>query len=249
MNSFEYEETLDGMDLLSIRTITNFMFEHYESMGITDGGEKRIIKNIPSFPTPMFCPKSLNPENQFDYILLDAKGYTYWSQIIYQLAHEMTHCIIHILSNVGTRSTPWIEETICEAMSLYFLDYFATNWSRCSLSNFNAEYGSSIWEYLNILLLNDGNFRLTQAKDQSELEDINCSAQVAEKRIDRKEEVRYLYSVLKITDVIGLLRYREYMIDGSILLDTERYRNVFFGNKAVAYLCGIQESIMNRGTL
>lgn len=97
--------------------------------------------------------------------------------------------------------------------------------------------------------MNDGNFRLTQAKDQSELEDINYSAQVAEKRIDRKEEVRYLYSVLKITDVIGLLRYREYMIDGSILLDTERYRNVFFGNKAVAYLCGIQESIMNRGTL
>ena len=111
----------------------------------------------------------------------------------------MTHCIIHILSNVETRSTPWIEETICEAMSLYFLDYFATNWSRCSLSNFNAEYGSSIRAYLNNLLLNDGNCRLTQAKDQSELEDINCTAQVTEKRIDRKKEVQYLYSVLKIT--------------------------------------------------
>lgn len=246
MNSFEFEETLDGLDLLSIRAITDFMFEHYESIGISDGGEKRIIKNIPSFPTPKFCPKSLNPENQFDYILLDAKGYTFWSQIIYQLAHEMTHCIIHILSNVGTRSTPWIEETICEAMSLYFLDYFATNWSRCSLSNFNAEYGSSIRTYLNNLLLNDGNCRLTQAKDQCELEDINCTAQVTEKRIDRKNEVQNLYSVLKITDVIGLLRYREYMIDGSILLDTERYRNDYFGNKAVAYLCGIQESIINR---
>ena len=76
----------------------------------------------------MFVPKTLNPLLEYEYIMLSVENYSYWCQVIYQLSHELTHCFIYCHNKSENKKSKWIEETICEAISLYFLKYFGSNW-------------------------------------------------------------------------------------------------------------------------
>ena len=70
---------------------------------------------------PMYSNDHMN-------IYIHTAGSTYWSQTVYQLAHELCHFSI----NAGVRSTNfnWFEETICEASSHFFLNEMAKLWSQ-----------------------------------------------------------------------------------------------------------------------
>ena len=41
-----------------------------------------------------------------------------------------------------------------------------------------------------------------------------------------------------------MLAYRDYVIEGTLMLDTQKYRNDFPGNDAVDYICSLQDRIM-----
>lgn len=79
--------------------------------------------------TPMFCLAKNNPPAKVDFINIAIDSFGYWCQAIFQLGHEMTHAAVHYNSPRNTKSTPWIEETISESMSLFFLNSFADNWN------------------------------------------------------------------------------------------------------------------------
>ena len=59
----------------------------------------------------------------------DNKG----SQIIYQLSHEMCHYAMRHDKTDKNYVLKWFEETICEAFSLYSLNYFSEHWTECRL--------------------------------------------------------------------------------------------------------------------
>lgn len=245
MNPFIFEKSNNDLEEKSIRSITNFISDHFESMGISYEGKVILIQNRQIELSPIFCPKSQNPQNQYDIIILNVKNYTYWAQVIYQLSHEITHCMVHILSQDGTNSTPWIEETICEAMSYYFLCLFSEEWSKCELARERQDYSTSIAEYLCNCLKENVNHRLGMARDVSELIEINNTAQDC--RIDRKAEARELFNIIKANpdNILGLMKYRDFIIDNTVLLNTESYRSSYPVNSAVAYICDIQDRIMN----
>lgn len=50
-----------------------------------------------------------------------------WNQLAYQLAHEMCH---RVISNEVTKNLRWLEESICELSSYYFLPQLSKYWRR-----------------------------------------------------------------------------------------------------------------------
>lgn len=82
-------------------------------------------------------------------IRLNQPSLSYWSQTIYQLSHELCHYAMYQTKQDKSFTLSWFEEIVCEAMSLYALQYSAQNWHKCGLSTSDPDYNKSILEYLN----------------------------------------------------------------------------------------------------
>lgn len=83
-------------------------------------------------------------------IRLNMEHTNYWSQLIYQLSHELCHYFIRLAKPNKDITIKWLEETICEAMSLYMLSFFANNWQACTLLyEKNPGYNLAIDNYFN----------------------------------------------------------------------------------------------------
>jgi len=219
------------LELQSIICIKDFIVNYYQKLGLDFDYEMRKIINT-DYDCPKFFP---------DRICLTTKSYTYWSQVIYQLSHELTHCFIYCHNK--NADIKWLEETICEAMSLYFLKLFYNYWSDTFIGKYNPTYKDSLKEYLDDILEEKGNDRLSNAKSLKELESINSTSE--EKRIDRRNEKIRLFNLIKEEDIKGLIYYTDYVIKDSILVDTDRYIGDYKDNLSVKYICSIQDRIVN----
>lgn len=74
-------------------------------------------------------------------------SYQYWSQFIFQLSHEIMHYAIRQRKKDKRAEVKWLEETICEAASIYIVNNSANNWRKCSLSTINHTYYRSLKKY------------------------------------------------------------------------------------------------------
>ena len=95
------------------------------------------IKNAPSTKISF----SENRENPICYrdlglIILTANP-NKWNQLAYQLSHEMCH---HVIPNKVTQNLRWLEESICELSSYYFLPRLSKQWRR---KNVNLVYAKN----------------------------------------------------------------------------------------------------------
>lgn len=59
-----------------------------------------------------------------------------WDQLSYQLAHEMCH---RIIPNEVTKNLRWLEESICEMSSYFFLPQLSKRWRRKKFNLVNAK--------------------------------------------------------------------------------------------------------------
>lgn len=59
-----------------------------------------------------------------------------WNQLTYQLAHEMCH---RVIPNEVTQNLRWLEESICEMSSYYFLPRLSKYWRRKRVNLVNAK--------------------------------------------------------------------------------------------------------------
>ena len=225
-------------DIYYINVIKEVIINHFEELGCSFDYVRKIIMNK-VLDHPKHCPKSLNIDNNYDYIYLNVKKYSYWCQVIYQLSHELGHSFCN--SNNYRDSVPGIEETICEALSLYFLNYFYENWNDIELSKINKNYNISIKEYIEDILNDKGTNRLSNCSSLDELVDINKSS--TNNREDRHNEMIKLYKLMNKDNINSLIKYRDYVIDNSILLDTKNYLKKF-SNDAVKYLCELQDNVL-----
>lgn len=53
-----------------------------------------------------------------------------------------------------------------------------------------------------------------------------------------------LYKKITKARIWGLLAYKDYVIEDTLILDTQKYRNDFPKNDAVDYICSLQDGIM-----
>lgn len=238
----EDKDSMSTEEQKFIGIIKDFMCEHLEKLGVYYDGEYRIIYKAPSFDTPMFSTKEENPELQNDIIFIASKSYVYWSQVIYQLSHELTHCFIYANNKSKEQKALWIEESICEIMAYYFLKYFADNWETCSLSLYDLNYGEKIREYLHCAMNQEKTGLLSECKSYEELMKIDAFAQ--ECRADRRKEVLQMLELLSCRDICGLLKYKDYVIQNKKILCTQRYHEDNLENRVIGYLCNLQNKIL-----
>lgn len=129
----------------NIYSILHFLLPEFSRIFSPDimRAETCTVFNDPSSKCPMLII-SRNPIQ----IQLSQESTQYWAQTIYQLSHEMCHYAIRQGHKGDSYILSWLEETICEAMSLYALEWASNNWYRCPLSMGHSEYSSSIFTYL-----------------------------------------------------------------------------------------------------
>ena len=96
------------------------------------------------------CPMCCDDMHGGHRILLNTKG-NYWSQWIYQFAHEYCHHLIDGRLIGGIWGMMWFEETICELSSMYNLHCAAESWEH-STNPSKAHFAQAHRDYLNDLL-------------------------------------------------------------------------------------------------
>ena len=87
---------------------------------------------------------------------------TYWAQTIFQLSHELCHYVIRYFKQDKNKTLSWFEEIMCEAFSLYALDWSARNWLLFGLYNRNPNFNRSIERYLKEELLKEGTLEFSK---------------------------------------------------------------------------------------
>ena len=213
------------------------------SLGI--GAANLEVIKFPNLGNALFSPKSLNPGFPCDRIYISMDKFTRWNQFIFQASHEFTHCVIHRLNSNENQKALWIEETICEAMSLGFLQIFANSWNNCVLSQHNLTYSVAIQNYLNNQLNETGTSKLEKCCGLEELQEINQYS--ADHREYRSNEMHKLFFLIKDSvDVKALVHYRDYVEPNTILLDTDKYRAAYPDLESVRYLCELQENAISK---
>lgn len=78
------------------------------------------------------CPACFK---ESDLIILNSNPSS-WSRLAYQLAHEMCHTVIHGKVQQNLR---WLEESICELSSYYFLPKLSEYWQNTAINLMTAD--------------------------------------------------------------------------------------------------------------
>lgn len=73
---------------------------------------------------PKCCPKWQNPGFDHDFIIYLNYEETHWAQLIYQLAHELSHAVMNCYPD--KHQFKWISECLCNAISFCFLNSYET---------------------------------------------------------------------------------------------------------------------------
>ena len=226
-----------------IHAITTMIVGYYEQLELSIGDDEVLIIKNPKQPNPIFGTKMDNPFLPCDIIYLCIEDYAFWCQVIYQLSHEYTHCLIYRQNRNKNQKVHWIEESICEVMSMVILKYFADQWNNCLLYKCNQDYRESIIKYLNDILSHRGNSRLTNCNGKHELLDIEQTCQ--ENRDDRRDEVHNLYSFIYTkNDIYGMIHYKDFVHNQNFILNTKEYINCFENSKAIQYICNLQNNAL-----
>lgn len=94
------------------------------------------IQSLPptiiSLSTSHTCPTCFNNTN-FIVLTTDIE---YWAQIAYQFAHEMCH---RVILNDVSQNLRWLEESICEMSSYYFLPKISKYWKRIAINKMTSD--------------------------------------------------------------------------------------------------------------
>ena len=232
------------------QTMLKSICDYFEINGIKHDSEIRHIYKVPDNFPPRFCPRTMNPGIPFETIYLSMQDYRFLGQFVYQLSHEMTHCMIYCNNKNENQKASWIEESISEMMSFVLLDYINTTWCDIALTinmdDVNKQFWKKEWSnYLNNAFIKTSppNYRLSHAT-LDELEKINATSQ--ETREDRWGEVQEMIKRYDASCLDGLIKYKDYVLPGTIYLDTKRYRVAFPSNRVIEYLCDLQDTIFSR---
>lgn len=138
-----------------INLINEIYFQHFDSFDVSKLTVSFDTTNNSSAP---ICYK------QTDRIVLNA-NIIYWCQVAYQYCHELCH---YCISGYTSQKFKWLEESICELASVYFMDILAERWATNIIF---PEYSTHIKNYAQNVLSNDqcAQFNLIDLTNNSEI--------------------------------------------------------------------------------
>lgn len=222
----------------SLRCIVEFIKTVFDELGIYFGEDELHIINIPEEAAPQYINRK-KLKSDFDVVMLNCAGEGYWSQIMYQVSHELTHAVIHRYNPNDRLMVKWIEESICELVSWYCLSALSSRWRECELSRENETYFRSVERYLQDILNLEGTSKLSHCASYGELMEMNRTSE--EQREDRQNEVREMYVSLNAKYIKGLIHYRDFVDPENHLVDSSRYMKMYLDNPLVSMICFWQD--------
>lgn len=179
----------------------------------------------------------------------DNKG----SQIIYQLSHEMCHYAMRHDKTDKNYVLKWFEETICEAFSLYSLNYFSEHWTECRLGIVDPGYSSSIRNYVTDIVSKKADYftddlvhSLSECRTMEDLEFVEKFSE--DERYLRFNERNHLYDLFKShpDQIRLLLNYEKYVEKDSMTIDFDRWIDDENGSEFLKSVSKIQPKIERR---
>lgn len=204
----------------SVRHILRFLLPEYGRIFGLEimNAETCVVFNDPTSECPMLIT-STNPVM----IRLNQSSTSYWAQTIYQLSHEICHYAIRQGKQNKDYTLSWLEETICEAMSLYMLQYSAEKWYKCPLSQSAPQFSNSIMAYLVNELKRIPKNSLSMCQTLGELR--ACNQNAAAERAGRLRERNALYRVISEFSEESYLfcDMYQYLNEDKLTLDFEKW--------------------------
>lgn len=213
MISFEENDSIQKGYLISI---TDFLLEEFGQLFGTDIVNNCIHLKIYN-DSSANCPMLIINRASYQ-IRLAQSDLAEWNQMIYQLSHELGHFALSQKKTNKGCTLKWFEEIVCEALSLYALEFAAKNWDKCSLYSANATYSQSIQKYLENQLKKDGKDTFKNITSINELRKYEEAAE--EKRETHLYERNALYEKIRKSPshCRQLCFYQDYLISPDMLL-------------------------------
>jgi hypothetical protein len=184
-------------------------------------------------------------------IILKAEP-SYWSQVVYQLSHELTHYAVRQKTNYqySNCAIAAFEEPACEAMALYIEKLCSENWSNCEYSSWDSNWGANFEVYRKAVYEKVSG----EAHCRTYHEWINlCSAYTGSLTVDaQRPDVsamrNHLYDsfVQMPYAIAAFIEYPLYMrtIPFEMLIDTENWSKTDYSSKPfIQAVCSIQPDI------
>lgn len=199
------------------------------------------------FDDTIRCPDFISAEKlnvRFNCIRINLPNDTKWNQTLFQLSHEICHYVIYLYNRDNYHIIKWIEESICEAFSLYCLKYWSIKWNVIGFPYINRSYGKQMYKYRNDRLKQEVlHPSILDDIDMNTLEIINNKSE--NERSYRHDFMCQLTNMISNNSIFGLIDYQKYVIS-DILLDTEKYRSEYAENKCVNFICDTQNRICEK---
>ena len=158
-------------------------------------------------------------------IRLNQSSLTYWCQTIFQLSHEMCHYAMHQTKSNRNITLSWFEEIVCEAVSLYALEYASKEWLKCRLSINNPTFSQSHKSYLDDELANDYTDEFKQCDSVEKLRAYELQEFPENKRETHRLERNIIYRAISANplELKHVLDYTKYIENNGITIDFDKW--------------------------
>ena len=191
-------------------------------------------------------------------IRLNVRDTNLWSQLVWQLAHEMTHYIFcQTYDFVKLKGSKWNEEIVADAMALYMLKQLADNWDDFVLSKYDryrdTPYSSAIYERIDNELRRAAGRVLKSSQEAITIQQFaELNRTVNFDRENHMAEVNFLFALLitleKEQIKPSILEMYQYLVDDTYI-DYERWMHNAKYPDVIGELSRIQPEIIKPTSL
>lgn len=158
-------------------------------------------------------------------IRLHQSRLTLWSQTIFQLSHEMCHYAMHQTKANRDITLSWFEEIVCEAISLYALEYASKEWCKCELSRLDPNFFEAHKDYLDKELSTSFTYEFRNSDSLQKLVEYEAQALPENRRESHVYERNAVYRAISDNplELRCVLDYTKYIEDNGITIDFKRW--------------------------
>ena len=183
--------------------------------------ETCIVYNEPQSECPMLIT-NVTPLS----LRLSQTSTLFWAQTIYQLSHELAHYAMRQAKHNKNFTLSWFEEIVCEAMSLYALEYAYKHWNKCALASLCPTFDLSIKSYLDDEIKKIGNNEFHNCNSIEKLKIYEMYRLSESNRETQRTERNSIYNeILKCPeDIACILDYHKHVnTENDVVIDFDRW--------------------------
>lgn len=169
------------------------------------------------------CPR-LNHSTPLS-IRINQSSLTFWSQTIFQLSHEMCHYAMYQTKANKDVTLSWFEEIVCEAASLYALEYASKEWLKCQLSKNSPAFFQSHKSYLDGELLKDYTDVFKRCNTVEKLKAYELQELPENQRETHRLERNIVYRAISANplELKNVLDYTKYIENNGVTIDFDKW--------------------------